>query len=204
MNVPINTREFSLEMAKQSHPLVTRDGRKAKFIAYVPDVIDSHKLVVQIGDGVVRYHVDGCIGMNHWDLFLAPLGHVEGMPVFAGDKLIGPCGDITAEPYMTEEGAFGLAKWPSKAPVVETSLSEIELHNIEYETMYAYNKTIEDARRNLANKAIERSIKDGDVIPTSLFRKMAGEAYGDVGAFGTGNFDKCAKRVLRDYLEGLK
>ena len=38
MNIPPNTKPFSLEFAQQGHPLITRDGRNAKFIAYVSEV----------------------------------------------------------------------------------------------------------------------------------------------------------------------
>lgn len=205
MNVPTNTKEFSLEMAQQGHKLSTRDGRSAKFIAYVPDVIDSHKLVVQIGDEVNRYPVDGKIGMNHWDLFLAPLGYVEGKPVFAGDTL--SYGSDTIKAAIDDNQQFlNGCKWPSKAPVVLSSMSYNDLakHYFMFENENCNAKEWDSgSARNLTNKAIERSIADGDVIPTSLFVKLAKEAY-NLRHKNDMSFSHNIGEVLREYLEGLK
>lgn len=196
MSTPTNTKEFSLEMAQQGHPLVTRDGREAKFIAYVADVIDSHKLLVQVNDEVVRYNPQGTNphGITHWDLFLAPLGHVEGKPVFAGDNLINKCGSNVEACIADTQHWFDFCKWPSKLPVVETRMTANEI----------LLNTGDNWWFKIANKAIERSIADGDVIPTSLFVEMACDAYNKRTESFSKSFDEIAKEVLNDYLEGLK
>ncbi len=130
---PNNMKAFDLELAKAGHKLSTRDGREAKFIAHVPDSDHpSKKIVAQVKSSVFLFGENGQMwheGIDDIDLFLAPLGFCEGKPVFAGDKLVGPCGDIFAEPYMTERGAFDLAKWPSQKPIVETRMTAQAIKN---------------------------------------------------------------------------
>lgn len=41
-------RAFNLEEAKEGKPLVTRDGRDAKFIAHVPEALPNWRLIVMI------------------------------------------------------------------------------------------------------------------------------------------------------------
>lgn len=36
---------FDLEAAKDGAPIITRDGRKAKFVAYVPEAVDGHRVI---------------------------------------------------------------------------------------------------------------------------------------------------------------
>jgi len=96
MNIPPNTKPFSLELAKQNHPLITRDGRNAKFIAYVPDANKGFNLVVMIDGNVYTTRDDGQFTNRNFDVFLAPLGMCEGLPVFAGDTLHGVKGNHTS------------------------------------------------------------------------------------------------------------
>lgn len=72
-------RPFDLEAAKRGEPLVTRDGRKARFIAHVPDADEEHRLVIFIeatrrcfeycDDG--RFYAES--GSDIRDLFMAPV-----------------------------------------------------------------------------------------------------------------------------------
>ena len=73
-------KPFDLEAAKAGTPIVTRDGRPAKFIAHVAEAHPSQRLVVLI-DGVVRMSwEDGkYLGrgnpahVSDNDLFMAPV-----------------------------------------------------------------------------------------------------------------------------------
>lgn len=65
------SRPFDLEKAKAGAPLVTRDGRAAKFIAHVPEV---EGVLILVGKGVYQAKEDGCLfgySSNDLDLFLA-------------------------------------------------------------------------------------------------------------------------------------
>jgi hypothetical protein len=57
----MKTLPFKLEAAKAGHPLVTRDGRKAKFIAYVPELPASLATIVRIDNEEFPwfYHANG-------------------------------------------------------------------------------------------------------------------------------------------------
>ena len=69
-------KPFNLEAAKRGDPIVTRDGRKAKFIAHVPEADPSFKLAVLIDGEIFTFAEAG----NYWsdkkdstlDLFMAP------------------------------------------------------------------------------------------------------------------------------------
>lgn len=69
-------KPFNLEEAKAGKPLVTRDERKAQFIAHVPECSDTSRVIVLL-DGyssVSSYSENGVFitGMNNdEDLFMA-------------------------------------------------------------------------------------------------------------------------------------
>ena len=71
-------KPFDLEAAKAGAPIVTRDGRPAKFIAHVAEAHPSQRLLVLI-DGVVhtkfengKYAASPAHVSDH-DLFMAPV-----------------------------------------------------------------------------------------------------------------------------------
>lgn len=83
-------KPFNLEEAKAGKPMVTRDGRQAKFIAHVPEVSSYARLVVLIGGALNIYRdcgsdcfVDGarhCNSRN--DLFMAPVKKTAWVELF--------------------------------------------------------------------------------------------------------------------------
>lgn len=44
-------KPFNLELAKSGVPIITRDGRPVQFIAHVPDVSPSTRVVVAVDNG---------------------------------------------------------------------------------------------------------------------------------------------------------
>ena len=71
-------KPFNLEAAKAGAPLVTRDGRPAKFIAHVGEAQPSQRLVVLIDGGVYTKFESGGYSKNpahvsSYDLFMAPV-----------------------------------------------------------------------------------------------------------------------------------
>ena len=48
------SKPFNLEEAKAGKPLVTRDGRDAKFIAHVPELVNSES-IIYVCDGWLRF-----------------------------------------------------------------------------------------------------------------------------------------------------
>lgn len=69
-------KPFNLEAAKKGEPIQTRDGRKAKFIAHVPDDPPGWRVVAKLdGNGTVTcygesgaFYISGCCDD---DLFMA-------------------------------------------------------------------------------------------------------------------------------------
>lgn len=214
MNIPENMRAFDINLAQQGHPLCTRDGRPAKFIAYVPENDELYRVIVTINGQTFSMSVGGAYSDGDWsnhDLFLAPLGMCEGKPVFAGDVLIGSAGEFIVEIGMA---SLGLCKWPSKVPVVQTRMDYEDLCEY-YEDIakkeYAANSSelkhftwSSKACKNLANKAIERSIADGDCVPTAHVVDLMCKAYDINYQTNDFSFRQNAEFVLKQYLGGLK
>ena len=70
-------KPFDLEAAKRGEPIVTRDGREAKFIAYVPEMIDESRLLYVVMGRLCRGSKYGKYLTNSdfdsaFDLFMAP------------------------------------------------------------------------------------------------------------------------------------
>ena len=64
-------KPFDLEAAKRGEPIVTRDGREAKFIAHVPEL--NFPVLVLLGVGLWQARKDGTSNVGvHVDLFMAP------------------------------------------------------------------------------------------------------------------------------------
>ena len=213
-NVPPNTKSFSLDDAIASHPLITRAGQPAKFIAYVPENEATNQVIVSVSKLTKNYYPDGKyvqFAEDGNDLFLAPIGYCEGKPVFAGDKLIGTEHNSVYKDKEfianTGHSCFDMFKWPSKSPVtrqasqvVETKISSDELCII-----YQNDNTqsLSGACRSVANKAIERAIADGDCIPTGCVLSLLNKAVNNVEEISTTK-TLLVEKVLKDYLEGLK
>lgn len=199
-NVPTNMREFYLSAAKSGHPLVTRDGRPAKFIAHVPDVFDNHKLIVQIADEVVLYRENGWNGQSTWELFLAPLGCIDNKPVFAGDTLYNinteKLGEIHAS--ISKDVLEKSYKWPKQKLVVTTQMSKAEIEQA------AFSTEIGKQWEGLCNAAIARSIADGDVIPTSVVEELMCKAYNEHYSDRNKSFAQKVEEVISEYLKGTK
>ena len=67
-------KPFDLEAAKRGEPIVTRDGREAKFIAHVPE-LGNLPLVVMIENTLTQLQEDGSwVGdcKSSYDIFMAP------------------------------------------------------------------------------------------------------------------------------------
>lgn len=72
-------RPFDLAAAKRGEPIVTRGGRKARFVAHVPDTRDEASRVIAMIEGDARpkfYDERGLLGgkklFSGYDLFMAP------------------------------------------------------------------------------------------------------------------------------------
>lgn len=68
---------FDLEAAKAGAPLVTRDGRKARFVAHVPEAHARYRVLAMIdgGSAAFAFHENGAYYSNleyEVDLFMAP------------------------------------------------------------------------------------------------------------------------------------
>lgn len=68
---------FDLEKAKAGHPLVTRDGRKARLFGYAEELEDGFRLVALVDgqESVASFYDSGTLlNFEHssYDLFLAP------------------------------------------------------------------------------------------------------------------------------------
>lgn len=82
-------KPFDLEAAKAGAPMVTRDGRPAKFIAHVAEAHPSQRLLVLI-DGVVHTkfengkHASSPAILSNSDLFMAPVKRTVWVNLYGG------------------------------------------------------------------------------------------------------------------------
>lgn len=81
LNPPIATNDqplpFDLEAAKRGEAIVTRDGRKARFLAHEPSFKDVYQLIIKVEDesAPMFYQSRGSLITNYeseYDLFMAP------------------------------------------------------------------------------------------------------------------------------------
>ena len=85
-------KPFDLEAAKAGAPLVTRDGRPAKFIAHVAEAHQNQRLLVLIdGDIHIRFEDGSYLGRGgrggetNNDLFMAPVKRTVWVNLYEGD-----------------------------------------------------------------------------------------------------------------------
>ena len=70
-------KPFDLEAAKRGEPIQTRDGRKAQFVAHVPDCSPPHRVIalIEFSPKISDYYETGEYEKDketHSDLFMAP------------------------------------------------------------------------------------------------------------------------------------
>lgn len=75
-NTTTQIKPFNLKEAIEGKPLVNRQGKPVKFIAYVPEAVDCYRLIVlDCNNQIVCYYDDGSyIGTKEhfMDVFMAP------------------------------------------------------------------------------------------------------------------------------------
>ena len=68
-------KPFDLEAAKRGEPIVTRDGRKAKFVAYVPEAKNPSVIALISGEVTIfggKGNFDADFEATQHDLFMSP------------------------------------------------------------------------------------------------------------------------------------
>lgn len=100
-------KKFDLQAAKSGAPIVTRDGREAKFIAHVPEIDEDKRLLILInGDShLTSYHETG-VGPSFfkgWDLFMKPQKRTVWVNIYKEQHAITAVGPaISSRVYARE------------------------------------------------------------------------------------------------------
>lgn len=84
-------KPFDLEAAKRGEPIVTRDGRPAKFIAHVPELSGPYKILTLIGEGLQTHTEDGLDVPKSTcpsDLFMAPKKVTRYVNLYNGGEAV--------------------------------------------------------------------------------------------------------------------
>lgn len=109
----MSKRPFDLNAAKAGAKLVTRDGREAKFIAYVPEA--KEPLIVMTGRKVLTYLKDGlryCYPESPHDLFLAvQTRSINGYEYPEPERFTPPFETLYWYPAITQESKVYTACW---------------------------------------------------------------------------------------------
>ena len=101
-------KTFNLEEAEAGKPIVTRGGKHAKFVAYVPEVVGARRVVVLLDGYLTHYRETGAAyrtGLSDLDLFMAPVKRVVW--VVEAKKSVSPAGAYRcAWTYQNENDAL--------------------------------------------------------------------------------------------------
>lgn len=78
---------FSLKLAQEGHPIQTRDGREAQFIAYIPMAINYDRVIYLCGGRIKTSDEDGHFYSEEddLDLFMAPVKQEQWLNVYSTD-----------------------------------------------------------------------------------------------------------------------
>lgn len=119
-------KPFNLELAKQGHPVCTRDGRPARIVCFdrIGDKISEPYPIlalVDIGEQeeVIAYHEDGrqTLGETSYDLFMASKKKIGWINIYIGpDVDFTPSNSIYDNEHEAEEAAFGM---PNKVDTIQ-------------------------------------------------------------------------------------
>lgn len=112
-------KPFDLEAAKAGAPLVTRDGRPAKFIAHVAEAHPNQRLLVLV-DGDVHIRFDNgqfdssSDAMSDHDLFMAPVKRTVWVNLYERGQSRQSTWQHTehAADVCADEGRLGCRAWP--------------------------------------------------------------------------------------------
>lgn len=124
-------KPFDLEAAKSGAPIVTRDGREARFIAHVPEFDEEYRVIVQIsGKSVaVSFCENGALIMNEEtpdDLFMKPQKRTVWVNIVKRHITATQVGsEINARVYLDEAKARNTAEFADKLVAVAVPI-EIE------------------------------------------------------------------------------
>ena len=112
-------KDFDINLAKQGHPVCTRDGRKARIICFDANCENPIIALVEKDDGTEglrTYLSDGSfchVEKDKADLMMAPVKHEGWVNVFdyKGDYTTSECiFDTKEEAQEVEEGYIATAK----------------------------------------------------------------------------------------------
>lgn len=110
-------KPFNLELAKQGHPICTRDGRSARIVCFdrIGNKNEKPYPILALVEGkeqeeAVAYCSDGTqvIGEKQYDLFMVGEKRTGWINIYVGpDGDFMPSSTIYENEHEAEEGAFG-------------------------------------------------------------------------------------------------
>lgn len=157
---PEHTRPFNLELAKMGAPIACENGDVAtilKWDARYPGI----PLVGIVGpnDEATGWKEDGTCGWGYQrKLVMAPLGMIDGKPVWVGDEIVIPNGHKLKCGPADRPGED--CRWPAAKPFYpETKMSELEFREIANNAPLGISYFIP-----VANAALRHAINSGQVL----------------------------------------
>lgn len=164
-------RPFNVEQAKAGAPYgVLHDSYDVK-ILYMEDgvIIGMERWTGVEGEwNAAQWAWDG-LGESltqSKDLVMLPLFHLQSKPVYMGDTLY----DANGQPFQVElshtQSMIDGCSWEVLRAKIETSLTESDCDLIAGRAHYGTEGV------SIANAAIARAIKDGDVVPKDKVKEI--------------------------------
>ena len=185
MTQPKDTRPFNLKLAQQGAKIgiegstnIVRLVCSDKGGAHPVVVLSKSEYHKTVAEKIFCFTEQG-LRNDRAKLVMLPHGTVQGKAVFVGDKILGAGGGEVVVTSQMKQSDFDKCRWYKEVQYPETRMNWNDF-NREYKNVFDVNKHkagiaaswCSDACKNLANKAIERAIKDGDVIPVDEVLKM--------------------------------
>lgn len=189
MSKPEFSRPFNLADAKAGHPIQTVAGDRAEVFKYDHAEFANFPLVGVINHTRLCYWTEagaGALGVGDSyqdNLVMAPIGTIDGKPVFIGDELVYISSGRTTfvEP---DDKNFSHCRWPALTPAYPVTLMTDDdlVSNYNGGGPVSHKREYQEWRR-IANAALRHAIDAGqlvlpDAAPSDdLLMKVAKEVY---------------------------
>jgi hypothetical protein len=167
------TKPFNLEHAKAGAPYACISGSTAVILKW-DAVNEKFPLIGYVteynSDYIESWGADGIADFasaQGRDLVMTPLGHIDGKPVFVGDKVVNQHGVECS--VVAHDRGFSDCRWPAPAkqyPV--TKISAFDLH-VEYVKALG---GVDEGHAAVANAALRHAIDNGQVVTIDDYRAV--------------------------------
>lgn len=166
MTKTTTTRTFNKAHQQAGAPYQCHNGFEAKILEWVGESAIGYFNTASGEAFGAQWSSEGVENNSYMhngahNLVMTPLGHIEGRPVFVGDKYLG-FHDVECEAQaITAGGDWSGCRWPDSAPVIQTKMTAADFCKLG--NGIGENTNMHQCQI-IANAAIARAVADGQVV----------------------------------------